>query len=188
VRRHAVPRTAVTVLDQRLPLRLAKRSPSSPRTRALPQLVRPGYVVHHITAWDDHQQHVAHGAPLLLGHQKRSSAGRTVDDLSRRDSAIFPRRAPALLRRMSARPLRGGGRPNAIVRDRRGSRAGLRVITPERILVRSAKENLGEVLSVGEQWGSHDRLGPSDGDRVRPRVYGSLGGYALRFARRWMAG
>jgi hypothetical protein len=76
----------------------------------------------------------------------------------------------------------------AFVRDRRGSRAGLRVITPERILVRSAKENLGEVLSVGEQWGSHDRLGPSDGDRVRPRVYGSLGGYALRFARRWMAG
>ena len=33
--RHAVPRTDVTVLDQRLPLRLAKRSASSPRARPL---------------------------------------------------------------------------------------------------------------------------------------------------------
>ena len=61
-------------------------------------------------------------------------------------------------------------------------------MTPKRMPVRSAKENLWEVLSVGEEWGSDDRVGPNDGDRVRPRVYGTLGGYALRFARRRMAG
>ena len=34
---------------------------------------------------------------------------------------------------------------------------------------------------MGEEWGSDDRVGPNDGDRLRPRVYGTLGGYALRF-------
>ena len=55
-------------------------------------------------------------------------------------------------------------------------------MTPKRMPARSAKENLGEVLSAGEEWESDDRVGPSDGDRVRPRVYATLGGYALRFA------
>jgi hypothetical protein len=61
-------------------------------------------------------------------------------------------------------------------------------MTPQRIPVRSAKENLRELLSVGEEWGSDYRVGPNDADRLRPRVYGTLGGYALRFARRRMAG
>ena len=46
------------------------------------------YVLQHIIAADDLQQRAARGGALLLGQQKQSPAGRTVDDSSGPDPSV----------------------------------------------------------------------------------------------------